>query len=272
MFNRVCSSALVLALILLTFGCGKRVNKQGFGPDQYFEYAKKKFDDGDYLEAITDFTVIVLKFSGDPVVDDAQYFLGESHFNNSEYLIAISEYQKLVNDYPQSPYATLGQFKIALAYYRLSPRPELDQQYTHQAVREFQNFLQDYPDHELKANAEELIKEMREKLAVKMMMGATTYRKMGICSSASYYYDAIIEKYYDTEQAPDAHYWKGECLFKVKKFEESMSAFTVYVEKFPEHKFAGKAKNRISELSDELENADKEDGEKHTGIDGNSQK
>ncbi len=242
-----------LGLILIVgSGCGHKINKQALGPDEYFEYAKKKFDDGDYLEAITDFTVIILKFSGNPVVDDAQYYLAESHFKSKEYLVAISEYQKLITDYPTSPYAPLAQFKIGLSYYKLSLRPELDQEYTYKGIREFQTFIEENPHHELKEQAEKFIRELRIKLAKKKLLAANTYRKMGIYDSAVIYYDIVISEYYDTPQLAEAMFWKGECLLKLKKYTEAYNAFTVFVEKFPDHEMAGRAKERIQEIAESL--------------------
>lgn len=239
----------LLALSLLA-GCGKSVKKKEMGPDVYFEYAKQKFDKGNYLDAITEFTVITLRYSGDPVVDDAQYYLAESHFKQKEYLIAISEYQKLINDYPQSLYRVLAQFKIGLSYYKLSLRPELDQEYTRQGIRAFQDFLEENPNHELKDKATEYIAKLREKLAKKQMIGATTYRKMGIYDAALIYYDILLEKYYDTSYAPEAYYWKGESLYRLKRYPEALSALTVYVEKYPEHGHVDEAKARIEKISE----------------------
>lgn len=243
-------TGLILGMLLP--GCSKRVHKQTLSADEYFEYAKKKFDKGDYLDAITEFNVIVLRFSGNPVVDDAQYYLAESHFKQGEYLIAISEYQKLVNDYPTSPYAVLAQFKIGMSYYKLSPRPELDQENAKRAVRMFQIFIEEYPDHELTPNAQKFINDLREKLAHKKMIAATTYRKMGEFESARIYYDIILEDYYDTPQAVSALYWKGECLYKLKNYPEAQNAFAAFVEKYPGHRFASQAKKRIAKLAEML--------------------
>ncbi|MCB0312677.1 MAG: outer membrane protein assembly factor BamD [Calditrichaeota bacterium] len=236
--------------LMVLAGCGKRVNKKNLGPDEYFEYAKHKFDKGKYLDAITEFSVIVLKFSGNPVIDDAQYYLAESHFKQGEYLIAVSEYQKLINDYPQSAYSVLAQFKVGLSYYKLSLRPALDQEFTKKALRSFQNFIEENPEHELRQDAERLHQESREKLARKKMIAATTYRKMGIYDAAVIYYDIIISQFYDTRQVVNAVYWKGESLYKLKKYIEAQNTFTTFVEKYPDHDQAKQAKKRISKLAE----------------------
>lgn len=245
----ICISLLLLVLII---GCGKKIKKETLGADEYFEFAKKEFDDGKYIKAITDFTIIVLKFSGDPVIDDAQYYLAESHFKQDEYLIAVSEYQKLINDYPESQYVSLAQFKKGLAYYKLSSRAELDQEFTIKAIKEFQSFLEEYPDHELEENAEKYIQELRFKLAKKKMIAATTYRKMSVFDSAIIYYDIILEEYYDSPQAVDALFYKAECLYKIKKYTEARVTFSAFIEKYPKNKFTQKAKERVEEITETL--------------------
>lgn len=251
--------ALIVVLsffLLLGTGCGKKVRTDAFDPSEYFEYAKKEFDEGKYLKAITDFTVIVLKFSGDPVVDDAQYYLAESHFKQGEYLIAASEYQKLINDYPESDYVPLAQFKKGMAYYKLSSRAELDQEYTARAIKEFQSFLEEYPDHELEKNSESYIRECRIKLARKKMIAATTYRKMGIWDSAIIYYDIILEDYYDTPPAVEALFWKAECQYRLKKYSDSRVSFSAFIEKYPKNGHIQKAKQRVGEITEIINSAD----------------
>lgn len=246
---------LALSLILIS-SCGRKVNKDAFGPDEYFEYAKKEFDKGKYLKAITDFTIIVLKFSGDPVVDDAQYYLAESHFKQEEFLIAASEYQSLINDYPESDYVPLAQFKRGLCYFNLSSRAELDQEYTQKAIKEFQSFLEEYPNHTLEENAAKYIEQLREKLARKKLMAATTYRKMGVYDSAIIYYDIILEGYYDTPQAIEAMYWKAECQYKLKKYSESRVTFSTFIENNPNNNHIEDAKERVAEITEILNSSE----------------
>jgi outer membrane protein assembly factor BamD len=251
--SRYLALIAVFTLIALLFSCGKKVNKQTFMADEYFEYAKNKFDKGDYYDATTEFNIIVLKFSGNPVVDDAQYYLAESHFKQKEYLIAISEYEKLIRDYPTSPYVVLAQFKVGMSYHEMSLRPELDQVYTKKGVRTFQVFIEEHPEHELRKSADKYILELREKLARKKMIAARTYQKMGECSSAVIYYNIILDEYYDTRQAINALYLKGECLYELKDYVEAQTSFRTFVEKYPQHKLKRRAERRLKKISEILE-------------------
>lgn len=243
---------LLLILLLIFIGCGSKINKAQLDDEAYFEYAKSLYDRGKYLNAITEFTVIVLKFSGSPVVDDAQFYLAESNFKVGDYLIAISEYEKLMNSYPESPYVEEAFYKIGLCYMKLSQRPELDQEYTYQALRYFQNFIEGYSDSKFRKDAEENIFKLRTKLARKQLLGGNIYRKMGLYESAIIYYDILLEKYYDTPVAEEAMFWKAECLYKLKKYDQSISNFSAFIEKYPKSKFVSRAKERITELQEKI--------------------
>jgi outer membrane protein assembly factor BamD len=246
---------LVFFIILLILAsCGGKVKKENLNADQYFEYAKKKFDRGKYLDAITEFTVITLKFSGNPIVDDAQFYLAESHFKNNEFLIAVAEYQKVINDYPESAYVQECFYKIGLSFYQLSQRPELDQEYTLKALRQLQIFIEAYPDGDLRVEADLRLMELRTKMARKQLLGGNVYRKMGIYDSAVIYYNILLEKYYDTPPAEPAMYWKGICLIKLREYEEALTNFTAFVEKYPKSRYAKDAKSKISDIQEKINN------------------
>ncbi len=241
-------SVLSVLVLFNMFGCAGRVDTSKMGPDSHFEYAKKLFDKGKYYDALTEFTVLVLKYAGNPVIDDAQYFLAETQFRMKEYLVAAVEYQKLIDSYPESPYVTLAEFKVGLCYYKLSLRPELDQEYTYKAIRRFQQFIEEHPNHELRKEAQKLIDEMHVKLGRKKLMAADIYRKMGRWSAAKIYYQIVLDEFFDTPLAADALYWRGESEYMLEEYEHALATLTAYVEKYPNHTYVAKAKARISEI------------------------
>lgn len=236
--------------MIICLSCGSNINKSALNAEEYFAYAKGLYDDGDYYEAIQEFTVIVLKFSGTPLVDDAQFYLAESHFMNEEYLIAAAEYQKVVEDYPESPYVEEAFYKIGLSYSELSQRPALDQEYTHKALRQFQNFIEAYPEGEFRDKAEKQIFKLRSKLAKKQLLGGNVYRKMGIYDSAIIYYNILLDKYYDTPAAEPAMFWKAECQYKLKKYSAAIATFNGFIEKYPNSEYRDEAQTRVGEIQE----------------------
>ena len=265
---RVAQIKLLITFLLISgllVSCGHKVKRSELNADEYFAYAKSLLDRGKCFSAITEFTAMTLKYAGDPIMDDAQFYLAESYFCNKEYLIAVSEYQKLTNDFPNSPYVQEAFYKIGLSYYKLSLRPELDQEYTDLALRQFQNFIEAFPNSKFRQQAEEKIFELRTKKAKKLLLGGDTYRKMGIYDSAIIYYDILLEKYYDTPPAEMALFWKAECQYRLKKYNEAITTFTVFTEKFKKSKRYRAAINRIKKIQGILNEIEASNSKQHKG-------
>lgn len=222
------------AMAWLVSGCGSSGEVVNFGAEEHFRLGKQKFDDGDYLEAIAEFQLVKLQFPGSTVADDAQFYMGESHFDRGEYLLAVEDYRTLKRNMASSPLVPMAQFKTAMSYYMLSPRTELDQTYTRQAIDEFQAFVEYYPLDEHRAGAEDKIRELNGRLAEKLFETAEQYVKLGYHRSAGVYFDFVIQKYHDTPYAEQAHLGKINTLISRKRTGEAREEIDRFLEKYPD--------------------------------------
>lgn len=236
-------SCLILAGFIATLlcGCGSSAPVQILSAEQRFDLGKKKFDDGDYLEAINNFEIIRLQFPGSTVADKAQYYLGESHFKQGEFLLAAEEYQALKRNMPASPLVPVAQYKIGLCYYSLSPKSPLDQTYTLRAIDEYQTFIEYNPKHELVPDAESKIKELNTRLAEKSYQSALLYIKMSYYKAAIYYFDLVNEKYHDTPFAEPALLGKVKALIARGKYDEAKPEIEKFLARYPASEHKGEA-------------------------------
>jgi len=250
-------------IILLVVGCNSYNVRPDMTSEERFELAKKMYDNGDYIQAKTQFKILTLNSPGLPFIDEAQFLLAESHSHLKEYILAADEYQRLTRFYPRSQWVDDAQFKIALSSYKLSPKPALDPKYTIQAVQQFQRFLEDYPNSDLVPEAEELLQECRTKLAEKEFKSAVLYRKMQNYSSALVYFDSVLDNYYDTEFVKPSLYWRGECLLKLERYEESVNAFQTYVDRYPKDRYVARANRHLKKLQAEISEVQETNGTSH---------
>jgi outer membrane protein assembly factor BamD len=218
----------------LAAGCGSSADLAGQGAEERFAAGKKLFDDGDYLEAIAEFEIVKLQYPGSAVADDAQYSMGEARFNRGEYLLAIEEYRTLRRNMASSPLVPAAQYRVGLSYYMLSPRPELDQTYTRQAIDELQAFVEYYPLDGHRADAEEKIRELNGKLAFKLYDSAEQYVKLGYHRSAGWYFDLVIQQYHDSPYAEPAYVGKIRSLVSRNRFDEARTEIARFLERYPE--------------------------------------
>lgn len=240
---------LIGLIVCLFYGCHREnVNLREMTPEEQFAYAKRIFDKKDYYKSKTQFTIVVLNNPGGRVIEKAQFYLAESCYYLKEYVLAVAEYEKLIRSLPQSPYVDDARYKIGMCYYKLAPGYALDQEYTYKAISQFQQFLEEYLDSDLKPEVEKRLEECRNKLGKKIFKTGELYRKMGYYRSAIISFDKILADYYDTKFIDDALFWKGECHRKLEEWEDSEKAFHDLLTKYVQSSWVDKAEEKLKEV------------------------
>jgi outer membrane protein assembly factor BamD (BamD/ComL family) len=130
-------------------GCGRVHLDASLSPEEQWELAKRAFEYENYLDAVDILNVFTLNYSGSALIDSAQFLLGECHFALHEYILAESEYQRLVQNLPQSPLVDDARLKMVLCNLYLSPAYPRDQKYTEKTSQVARDFLQDYASTDL---------------------------------------------------------------------------------------------------------------------------
>ncbi|MBN1466764.1 outer membrane protein assembly factor BamD [candidate division KSB1 bacterium] len=246
-------AALMGILALFLFSCTKSHMKPNATLEERMEEGMRLFEKGNYFDAKTQFRIVTLSHSGSLIADKAQFYTAECHFNMKEYILSASEYERLIKVYPNSEYVDDAKYKLGLSYYKLSPKYSLDQEYTLSSIVHFQEFLEDYHTSDLVPEVEKYLLEARNKLAQKVYASADIYRKMTYYGAANIYYSKVLEEYYDTEFAPKALFWLGECNRRQEKYQESLDAFAEFMQKYPEHEWIPRARNKIKQTQREYE-------------------
>ena len=251
----------VLWLVIGITGCHReQFNFREMTPEEQFDYAKRIFDKKDYLKAKMQFSIIVLNNPGNKIIEEAQFYLAESYYYDKEYLLAIEEYEKLIRSMPQSTYVDDARYKIGMSYYELSPGYALDQEYTNKAILQFQHFLEEFPQSNLRPEVEKKLVECWSKLAEKEFKTGVLYRKMSYLNAALISFDNVLQNYYESEFAPEALYWKGYCHRRLQQWDEAEEAFKELIEKHVQSEWASRAEGQLKAV-EEARNKQSEDTE-----------
>lgn len=223
-----------------------------------FHEALKRYNDEDYLDARNDFKVIILSSGLASIQDSARFYYANCYYHTKEYMMAIAEFERLVKFYPRSFMLANARFQIAMCYYKLAPKYSLDQEYTHKARSEFQQFIDEFSSRSLYPNTdkkllEEATKrlfELKNRLARKTYEVGRLYRRMGEFDAAVIALDQVLKEYHDTDYAPKAQYWKAECLRRLNRPDEARSEFEKFLKKYPEHKDISKVNDKLKEIAE----------------------
>lgn len=226
-------SLCLTALIFASCGSSKKDDREiNDDPEKAYDIAYKKYKSGDYYDAIEDFGLIKLRYSGTKVIDKTIYYLGMSYYARKEYVLAAYEFEYLLKNYPGSELALKARYQLAMCYYGLSPSYNLDQTYTKYAIQEFRNFIDLYPKDQLSVEAETKIVELKNKLALKELKAAEQYMILGNYKSAIIYYDALLDEFFETDYADDALYGKIQALIAKKKYDDVRKEIDRFESKF----------------------------------------
>ncbi|MCI0448910.1 MAG: outer membrane protein assembly factor BamD [Chlorobi bacterium] len=219
-------------------------------PQKAFEIAKRKFDRGDYVDAIEDFSFMKIRFPGTEISDKVQFYLAESYFRQKEYLLSAYEYDNLLRNFPLSQLYPDAKFKLGLSYYELSPKYPLDQGYTQDALNELLVFLELYPEDKNAPEAEKKIKELRNKLAYKNFRTGEIYLKNDNNKAAALYFQSVYEDYIDSDWADDSMVGEAEALINGKKYDRAKEVLEKFYKLFPKSDQKSKADRLLSRLKE----------------------
>ena len=186
-----------------------------------FEDGLEFFEEEKYPKAAQQFNIIVERASHTDLGDDALFFLAESYFLDEDYPFALIEYEKLVSRMGFSPYIEKTRWRICETLMALSPNYYHDQESSKKAITEIQQFLDDYPSSDYSFGADNLIKDLRLRLAEKSMETGELYFKLKAYDSAIVSYKIVINEYYDTQYYRNANLEVIRCLVLLDKEEEA---------------------------------------------------
>lgn len=215
----------VIALLVLGFTlqqcAGQKEDLEASNIADTYQRGMEYFEKDNYLKAEEVFTFIIYNDPGGAYADDAQFQLAETYFEREEYLLAISEYDRLIRRMKTSAYVEDAFWRKAESYCELSPDYRLERDMTDKALRFLYDFVDIYPQSKYIEDAHARIMEMREKLAMKLLASAKLYATLREFESAIYYYDNVIEEYWDTKLYASARLGKAEALAVLGQWSEA---------------------------------------------------
>ncbi|MBU1045410.1 MAG: tetratricopeptide repeat protein [Candidatus Omnitrophica bacterium] len=212
------------------------------------------------------------KESAPDKTDEIMFWSGETYFKGKDYKRARVFYQKIVDEFSQSHFASYASYNSAWASYELKDFS--------QAKNEFEYFINKFPNHEYVPEAQFKIGEILfesnqhaqaqtfllvylkkqpkpENLArAHCLLGEIFYR-MGNYSQAIEHYKVSLEKGPSSNYAPYARYGIGWAYFDLGDYKQSLKAFEDFLEFFSAHKLAEIVYLQAGESNRKLEQYDK---------------
>ena len=177
-----------------------------------FDKAMSYYNDQDYVNAIIEFEKLLNDFPNSTYADDAQYYLALSYKHLYYYNSAILEFENFLSVYTYSAFADDAQFNMGECYYALG-------NYS-QAQIEYQKVIDDYPSSDLADDSQYSMSH--------------SYLKLELYSPAIASFQKVVINYPSSEFADDAQFYIGYCYTELEDFVEAIIEFKKVIERYPQ--------------------------------------
>lgn len=230
---------LVLSLSLAVVGCPKELPRDA-SPDELYRIGREKYDERNWDRAVEALQRFVFQDPGHPKSDSAQFLIGDAYFNQKQYLTAASEFLRLAQNRPAGPLADDSRYRACESYSKLSPRPELDQEYTDEAIDQCRSVGLLYPGSPFAEEANKRTRELRDKLARKYFLNAQFYYKRRGYDSAIVYLEHLLKTYRGAAVEAEALFMLYETYTKLGYLQEAEETRSRLIREHPDSKEARK--------------------------------
>ncbi len=146
--------------------------------DAKYEAAFQYFNEEKYSRAATLFESMAVLTNGTERDDTVRYYWGLSNYKFKDYYTAETNFEKFIENYPRSPFASDARYLRIDCLYRQTLRYELDQAPTYKAMAAISEYILEYPDNTHMKECRDMLEELNERLDKKAYEAAKLYYKM----------------------------------------------------------------------------------------------
>lgn len=186
----------------------------------------------DYNAAIESFQDVIDNYPYSDYTVLAELKIADAYFEQEKYEEALSYYRDFADlhpDHEQVPYTI---YRSALCFYEQSHDPSRDQTATEQSLTQLDHLLERYPYSTHAREAEELWRELRERLARHSMMIGDFYMDREEYQSAADRYRSVLNEYPGLGLDAQALYKLGLCYTRMQLEDEASRIFQVLLEDY----------------------------------------
>lgn len=245
-----------------------------------YEVAKQYYAEGQYNRASLLLQDVLSVLKGTDQGEESLYLSGLCNMKAHNYSAASTVFRKYYETYPRGKYVEEARFNCGRSLYAITPEPRLDQTDTFQAVTEFQNFIETFPGSKYRAQAQDLIFKLQDKLVEKEYLSAKLYYDLGtyIGNGTNGNYGACIvtaenaiKDYPYTSRREDFSILILRAKFKlarfsveskkVERYHNAIDEYYGFVTEYPESKYMSEAKQMFAKASKYVETGEEEDAD-----------
>lgn len=243
---------IILSFFLISCS-GKSTVKppEKFDPEKSFETANELIEKKEYDKARTMLLEVKNRDFTKKIAPLAQLKIADSYLKEEEYELAISEYKKFLESYPDNQYAPYAQYQIAMTYFNQIEGPERGYSGAAKALEEFEKLRKMYPRNPYKDEIKIRIEKCRNTIAEYEQLVGEFYYKKGSYKAAIGRFEALLQKYPDYKKEAEVLYYTGLSYKHIGQKDKATEYLNILIKKYPKNELTEKAKKELADLKRE---------------------
>ena len=239
----------ILAILVFVSSCGEYEKLlKSTDSDLKKEKAKEYFAQGQYVKSSELLGQILPRYRATEEAEELNWMNAQSYFGMKDYFMAGSYFKTFIDQFPFGKHAEEAHFLVAYCDYKISPRPELDQENTKNALEEFSVFINKYAYSPKIEECKKMVTELQDKLVEKSHNNARLYYDMKEYKAAVVAINNSLKEYTDTKYREEMMYLKLHSLFlyavnstpekQRTRYQDTMDDYYSFMEEFPKSKYS----------------------------------
>ncbi|MCL2414483.1 MAG: outer membrane protein assembly factor BamD [Bacteroidales bacterium] len=249
MFFRKLTYCALFAAVVLFSACNREYRNIMRSHDTMarYEFALRMIEEGNDRRALRILEDIQPFMRGRAEFGDLTFTMAQVYFRSRDYFMAAHVYQNYARSFPTSERAEEAFFMAAYSMMMDVPYYKLDQTSAHNAIRQFQLFINYFSHSPRVREANEHIDMLRLQLARKDFAIATHYYRRSLYLAASIAFRNVMRDFPETRFREEAHYMMVKSLFyyahhsirprQFERFTNTLEAHQHFERTFPESRF-----------------------------------
>ena len=261
--QKVSSYFLLILLLAIGVSCSKfrKIEKSQDWRVKY-EAGLRYYEKKDYYRASVLFEQIIPIVRGLPEGEKVQFHLAYCQYYDKLYLLASEQFKTFYETYGRSTMAEEARYMYAYSLYKSSPKDNLDQTSSIEAMAAMQEFLNRFSNSKFRDQAIEVIVTTQKKLERKGFDNAYQYYKMRSYKAAIVALNNFKDNFPDSEFLEEAYYLVIASEYRLaeqsimskqeERYKGVVEHYKEFVDRYPESQFLREAEKYYADSLEKL--------------------